>query len=271
MPAERCHARRAAEHRRSRKSAGTRAFFSTMVSWHRYLAMTGESRATGRAITGAANLLFLFLVLSGMYLWWPRTWTWTQFRNVLWFRRGLSSKARDFNWHNAIGFWVALPLAVIVYSGVVISYPWAGNMVYRVMGEAPPAPAAPRPAAPASSAGTTAAPTPQSTLPASRDLLHTRLHDRPRRRRPAAAPRHVDAERRHRRREVGGFRHADRRPPRSIVAALSAHGRSGGTHRTDDRGARLRRRGRARLQRVRALVAAPQGLHRSPGRYRVTT
>jgi uncharacterized iron-regulated membrane protein len=26
-------------------------------------------------------------------------------RNVLWFRRGLPGKARDFNWHNVIGFW----------------------------------------------------------------------------------------------------------------------------------------------------------------------
>lgn len=74
--------------------------------------------------------------LSGLYLWWPRSWTRTQFRNVLWFRRGLTPKARDFNWHHVIGFWVAVPLVVIVYSGVVISGSWAGNMVYRVMGEA---------------------------------------------------------------------------------------------------------------------------------------
>ena len=55
---------------KARRSACARS--SRMVSWHRYMAMTGD-RATGKAITGAANLLFLFLVLSGMYLWWPRT------------------------------------------------------------------------------------------------------------------------------------------------------------------------------------------------------
>ena len=118
---------------------GMRAFFNSMVSWHRWLAMTGDDRATGRAVTGAANLAFLFIVLSGLYLWWPRSLTWAQWRNVLWFRRGLPSKARDFNWHNVLGFWSAIPLALVVYSGVVISYPWASNGVYRLMGEAPPA------------------------------------------------------------------------------------------------------------------------------------
>jgi uncharacterized iron-regulated membrane protein len=115
-----------------------RSFFSSMVGWHRWLAMSGDGRTTGRAITGAANLLFLFIVLSGLYLWWPRLLTWTQFRNITWFRRGLQPKARDFNWHNVLGFWSAIPLALVVYSGVVISYPWASNSVYRMMGEEPP-------------------------------------------------------------------------------------------------------------------------------------
>jgi uncharacterized iron-regulated membrane protein len=125
-----------------------RTFFSTMTSWHRYLAMTGDSRATGRAITGASNLLFLFLVLSGIYLWWPRSIGWAQFRNILWFRRGLRPKARDFNWHHVLGFWSAIPLAIVVYSGVVISYPAASNMLYRAFGETPPAPAAGRASGP---------------------------------------------------------------------------------------------------------------------------
>ena len=125
-----------------------RSFFRTMTVWHRYIALEGASRTTGKAITGAANLGFLFLVVSGLYLWFPRVWTWIQFRNVLWFRRGLSSKARDFNWHNAIGFWSCVPLAVIVAGVVPISYSWGNSLVYRMAGDtAPPtAPAAARPA-----------------------------------------------------------------------------------------------------------------------------
>ena len=56
------------------------------------------------------------------------------------------SKARDFNWHNAIGFWSAVPLFIVVLSAVVISYTWAGNLVYRIVGETPPAPRANQPA-----------------------------------------------------------------------------------------------------------------------------
>ena len=122
--------------------AGLRSFFRTMTTWHRYIALEGASRATGKAITGAANLGFLFLVISGLYLWFPRVWSWMQFRNVLWFRRGLPSKARDFNWHNTIGFWSCVPLAIIVAGIVPISYSWANTLVYRLAGEQPPPPAA---------------------------------------------------------------------------------------------------------------------------------
>jgi uncharacterized iron-regulated membrane protein len=133
-------------------SQGTRDFFRSMTDWHRWLAMSGENRATGRAITGASNALFLFIVISGFYLWFPRKWNWAQFRNVMWFKRRLPSKARDFNWHNVIGFWSVVPLFIIVLSGVVISYPFAGNMVYRVVGEQPPAPQRPGGGAPGGAA-----------------------------------------------------------------------------------------------------------------------
>jgi uncharacterized iron-regulated membrane protein len=124
-------------------SAQPRAFFRKMTDWHRWLGVAGEGRATARMITGACNLAFLFLVVSGFYLWFPRTWTWRQLRAVIWFRGGLRGKARDFNWHNAIGLWSAVPLFVVVLSGVVISYPWASDLVYRVAGETPPARAVP--------------------------------------------------------------------------------------------------------------------------------
>lgn len=116
-----------------------RSFFRVMTDWHRWLGAQGENRAVARAVTGACNLGFLFIVMSGFYLWWPRKWTRTQFRNVAWFRRGLSGKTRDFNWHNVVGLWSVLPLFIVVLSAVVISYTWAGNLVYRLVGEEPPA------------------------------------------------------------------------------------------------------------------------------------
>jgi uncharacterized iron-regulated membrane protein len=130
-------------------SARARAFFRSVTDWHRWLAMSGDSRPTGRAVTGASNLAFLFIVLSGIVLWWPKGLSWKRLRPVTLFQGGLSGKARDFNWHNVFGFWSAIPLAVIVAGGVVISYPWATDLVYRLTGSEPPR----RPAAPTGGPG----------------------------------------------------------------------------------------------------------------------
>lgn len=135
-------------------SQRVRSFFRVVMNWHRWLGASGEGqgRSVGRAVTGASNLAFLFLVVSGFYLWWPRARTRKSFRGVMWFRRGLAGRARNFNWHNTAGFWSAVPLFIVVLSAVVISYTWAGNLVYRVVGEAPPAPRAAAPGQPVGNA-----------------------------------------------------------------------------------------------------------------------
>lgn len=123
-----------------RRGTGLREFLSTMRAWHRWLAVEGDGRPLARALTGWSNLLFLFIVASGVYLWLPRIWNWTQVKQVLFFRRQYGSgKARDFNWHNVIGVWSAIPLFVVVLGAVPISFPWATDLVYRVVGEEPPA------------------------------------------------------------------------------------------------------------------------------------
>ena len=120
-------------------SKGVRDFFHVLTDLHRWLGASGASRNTARAVTGACNLGFLFIVASGIYLWWPRKRNWSQFKNILWFKRGLPGKARDFNWHNVIGVWSAIPLFVVVLSALPISFPWANALVYRAVGEEPPA------------------------------------------------------------------------------------------------------------------------------------
>ena len=123
-------------------AARARAIFRTLTDWHRWLGQNGEGRSTARAITGASNLAFLGLAVSGLFLWWPRQWTVARVRAVTVFDVRARGTARDFNWHNAIGFWCAPILIVLTLSGVVISYPWATNLVYRLTGSTPPASAA---------------------------------------------------------------------------------------------------------------------------------
>jgi uncharacterized iron-regulated membrane protein len=126
-------------------SARARAFYRTVTSWHRYLGAEGERRAGARAITGACNAAFLVLGITGLFIWWPRQLTKKHLGAVTVFRRGLRGKARDFNWHNTIGFWCAPVIVVLTATGMVISYTWASNLVYTMTGS--PRPAAARPAA----------------------------------------------------------------------------------------------------------------------------
>lgn len=134
-------------------NTSVRKFFRSVTDWHRWLAASESGRPTGRAVTGASNLAFLFIVLSGAYLWLPRVWTRASVRAIAWFRGGLTGKARDFNWHNAIGLWCLVPLVFIVASGTVISYPWASNLVYSLTGTTPPAAPGPRREGPRREAG----------------------------------------------------------------------------------------------------------------------
>jgi uncharacterized iron-regulated membrane protein len=124
----------------TREGSGLHAFFDTVMGWHRWFNIDGEHRDAARAITGACNLAFLFLVLSGLYLWLPPVYNRVAFRTRYWFNAKVqNSKARDFNWHHVFGIWSAIPLAVIVASATVFYYGWANALVYRVVGEEPPA------------------------------------------------------------------------------------------------------------------------------------
>jgi len=119
---------------------GLDSFFNAVTGWHRWFNAPAESRAPWRAITGASNLAFLFLIVSGMYLWLPRIFKWTMFRaHLLFSGQALRGKARDYNWHHVFGIWTAVPLFVVVATATVFSYPWASNAVYRAFGEEPPA------------------------------------------------------------------------------------------------------------------------------------
>ncbi len=119
-------------------ATGMRQFMSDLRVWHRYLGVVGDNRPFAKSITGWANFIFAFIVLSGLYLWFPRKWTWRHVRPVVLFKGGLSGKARDFNWHNVIGMWSAVPLFIVVVSAVPISFRWASDAVYYAVGEQPP-------------------------------------------------------------------------------------------------------------------------------------
>ncbi|WP_321338693.1 PepSY-associated TM helix domain-containing protein [uncultured Cohaesibacter sp.] len=114
----------------------TEGSFGLMESIHRNLAMGFDSM--GGDIVKISNVAFLFIILSGAYLWLPRKWKWPFLKQKIFFQKMPTAKARDFNWHHVFSFWVIIPLVAVVGSGAVLSYQWASNAVFAVAGlEAP--------------------------------------------------------------------------------------------------------------------------------------
>lgn len=120
------------------KSNAAHDFLHVLEDWHRWLGMEGKGQATGKLITGIANLLFLFMCITGIYLWWPRSWKLSALRPAVWFVARIKGRARDFNWHNVFGSWSVIVLIVVVASGVVFSFAWAHRLVFTLAGEEAP-------------------------------------------------------------------------------------------------------------------------------------
>ncbi len=117
-----------------------RGFLHDVEQVHRNLAIGPN----GKSITGAASLAFFALLLSGLYLWWPRKWNKAALKMATIPSLKLKGKVRHWNWHNAFGFWAAIPLLVAILTGIVMSYQWANNLLFRATGNEPPPPRAAR-------------------------------------------------------------------------------------------------------------------------------
>ncbi|MYA33920.1 MAG: PepSY domain-containing protein [Gemmatimonadales bacterium] len=114
-------------------------FFEGAHNWHRWFNVSGGSVRRARAVTGAVNVAFLFLLLTGPILWVPRPVTRRSLAQALLLRPRAKGAKRDLNWHAAVGIWSVLPLALIAATGVATSYPAVGDKVYPVVGAAVPA------------------------------------------------------------------------------------------------------------------------------------
>ncbi|HYG46980.1 MAG TPA: PepSY-associated TM helix domain-containing protein [Allosphingosinicella sp.] len=71
----------------------------------------------GRQIVGWIGVAMLLSSLTGLWLWWPLNGRFT--RALRWKRRPATSA----NLHHQGGFWIALPLAMLSFTGAWISFP----------------------------------------------------------------------------------------------------------------------------------------------------
>lgn len=112
--------------------------FEYITHVHRWLAFNGNYSDFGKSATGFANLAFVFLAISGIYLWCTPIFRWVVLKTKL--RLSLNpptGKARDFNWHHVFGFWMFVPILVMSVTGAVISYAWANSLVFALFEEEP--------------------------------------------------------------------------------------------------------------------------------------
>jgi uncharacterized iron-regulated membrane protein len=145
---------------RSQDASQLRAFFQLMLRWHRWLGVNAPPRAEAGAtggegpranaggegpgrpnqpagprqiastVVGVSAIVFFTLCVSGLWLWWPRSWSFRALRATSVVNRKLRGKARDWNWHNAVGLWCAPIILVMSFTGVVMAFRGFGNVVY---------------------------------------------------------------------------------------------------------------------------------------------
>lgn len=99
---------------------------------HQNLLLNGK---IGQEIIGAAALIMIILALSGLYLWFPKNKKALKQR----FQIKWKAKFKRVNWdiHSVGGFYTHLFVLFFAATGLVWSYKWWSNSIYRLLGNDP--------------------------------------------------------------------------------------------------------------------------------------
>ena len=103
-------------------------FFYTMFSLHRWL--LGGQDGIGKLIVGVSTFIFLFILLTGIILWWPKTQKVLSQRLKVKFDGGWKRLNHDF--HIVLGFYSAIFLFVFAFTGLAWSFKWFNDGIYKV-------------------------------------------------------------------------------------------------------------------------------------------
>lgn len=103
--------------------------FSVAIRLHRFL-LSGR---TGKLIVGVSTVLVLSLMLSGLYLWWPRTKAvFSKRTRIKW--AGTNWKRRAYDLHAVLGFYTMWILIITAATGLVWSFDVVEDAVYWLGG-----------------------------------------------------------------------------------------------------------------------------------------
>lgn len=119
----------------------TAGFFHVVTDLHRYLLLTGDNRVIGKTINGYANLVFLFLLITGFYLWFPKRFNWRAIKQNSWLpKRYINRGQRNRQWHFTFGIWSLPALFIIAATATLFHFEWANKALYGAFGQSLPEP-----------------------------------------------------------------------------------------------------------------------------------
>lgn len=100
-------------------------FFTIILYLHMYLLLPPK---IGGVITSTATLIFVFMLVSGLVLWWPKNKNAAKQRfSVKW---NTKWKRVNYDVHNVFGFYIVLVGLVIALTGLVWGFEWFAQSVY---------------------------------------------------------------------------------------------------------------------------------------------
>lgn len=106
-----------------------------MFRLHRWLLdsrPSGDGIFWGKLVVGVSTLLFVFVLLSGIVIWWPRTRKALRNSLQIYFRKGW--RLFWYGLHVAGGMYAFLLLLVMALTGLTWSFNWYRTGFYRLFG-----------------------------------------------------------------------------------------------------------------------------------------
>jgi uncharacterized iron-regulated membrane protein len=102
------------------------SFFYLMFDLHRWL-LSGD---TGKLIVGISTSVFLFILITGIILWWPRNKAILLQRLKV--KAGAGWKRMNHDLHIVTGFYTAIFLFIFAFTGLAWSFQWFNNGIYKI-------------------------------------------------------------------------------------------------------------------------------------------
>lgn len=84
----------------------------------------------GQPIVGYSTLLFVLLLLTGLWLWYPKSNKGWKQRFWFYWTKTTGRKRKNYDLHNIGGFYAFIPALVLALTGMVWAFPWFRMLVY---------------------------------------------------------------------------------------------------------------------------------------------